>query len=99
MSKSTGLPNIVAALRHDRGRKDYEFAAIFKERHAAEPNRGWDLLQSVYDFLFKSGNASEPFGPMWVVDGRRSNAYAQSNRVSGSGVLSRNITGLPQDRW
>jgi hypothetical protein len=75
MSSSANLPSpteISAALDDCPRKEDYEFSAHFQKRHAGEPGKGWDLLQSVFGFQFRPSNASEPFAPMMVWDGRRS---------------------------
>jgi hypothetical protein len=53
-------------------KEDHEFSVLFRKRHADEPDKGWNLLQAVFEFLFQPSNASEPFAPMMVWDGKRS---------------------------
>src|ERR1700733_10004798 len=75
MSPSANLPSpteISAALDQCPKNEDHEFSALFQARHAAKPGKGWDLLQSVFGFQFQPSNASEPFAPMMVWDGKRS---------------------------
>jgi hypothetical protein len=75
MNNSAELPSthsIEAALNGCPGKEDHDFSGLFRQRHAAEPNLGWDLLDAVYSFNFQPANASEPFGPMMVLSTGRS---------------------------
>jgi hypothetical protein len=53
-------------------RVDRVYAMAFRERHATEPDTGWDVLGQVFDFLFRPQDAAAPFHPMLVMDGKRS---------------------------
>jgi uncharacterized protein DUF4209 len=75
MSIAKHIPDaneIAAALLESSEKEDHGFADVFRKRHQVEPERGWNLLQSVFGFLFQPSNASAPFQPMSVWDGRRS---------------------------
>jgi hypothetical protein len=63
----------IAATIADCGKKeDHYFASAFRKRRNQEADRGWELLEQIFSFLFRAGNASEPFGPVMQVEGRRS---------------------------
>lgn len=64
--------DIETALQESSGKEDQDFADVFRKRHTSEPERGWNLLHAVFGFLFHPNNASAPFQPMAVWDGRRS---------------------------
>lgn len=53
-------------------KEDSHLAAVFRERAEIEPQLGWQLLYDVFNFHFKPGNVAEPFGPMAVMEDRRS---------------------------
>ena len=75
MSHAKQVPpahEIAAALQESGKKEDQDFADTFRLRHATEPERGWNLLQAVFGFLFQPNNASAPFRPMSVWEGRRS---------------------------
>jgi hypothetical protein len=75
MSHANQVPpadEIAAALQESGKKEDQDFADTFRLRHATEPERGWNLLQAVFGFLFQPNNASAPFRPMSVWEGRRS---------------------------
>lgn len=63
---------IAAALQEASKKEDQDFADVFRKRHAMEPERGWNLLHAVFRFLFQPNNASAPFQPTAVWEGRRS---------------------------
>lgn len=75
MNSSAVLPpagDIDAVLNECPIKEDHEFSGFFRRRHDAEPDRGWDLLQSLYSFNFRPADAAEPFGPQSVIGDRRS---------------------------
>src|SRR5580700_778574 len=75
MSPLTQVPpasEIEVALHESSTKEDQDYASVFGKRHASEPERGWNLLHGVFGFLFKPNDASAPFHPMAVWDGRRS---------------------------
>lgn len=75
MSNANQVPpadEIVAALQESSKKEDQEFADVFRRRHSTEPEKGWNLLQAVFGFLFQPNNASAPFQPMTEWEGRRS---------------------------
>jgi len=75
MSSSVNLPEpsaISGALDQCPTKEDHEFSALFRKRYLIESDKGWDLLQAVFDFRFQPSNASEPFTPMMVWNGKRS---------------------------
>jgi tetratricopeptide (TPR) repeat protein len=75
MNSSAVLPpagDIDAVLNECPIKEDHEFSGFFRRRHDAEPDQGWDLLQSLYSFNFRPADAAEPFGPQSVIGDRRS---------------------------
>lgn len=75
MSSADRVPDdkeISAALLESPGKEDHDFAAVFRKRYESERDRGWDLLQAVFCFLFQPSNAATPFQAMSVWEGRRS---------------------------
>jgi len=44
----------------------------FRERRSGDADDGWNLLGQIFDFHFKPHNPTEPFGPMAIMEGKRS---------------------------
>jgi hypothetical protein len=66
------VSDIEVALQESATKEDQDFAEVFRKRHASEPERGCNLPHGVFGFLFRPHNASAPFQPVAVWDGRRS---------------------------
>jgi hypothetical protein len=49
-----------------------EFSKVFRERHSVSPSQNWDLLESVFNIHLRPANITEPYGPMFVMDRKRS---------------------------
>ncbi len=47
-------------------------AAAFREQRSGGNRRGWAFLAQIFDLHFRPSNQHEPFGAMYVMDGRRS---------------------------
>lgn len=62
---------IAAAIAASEKREDMSYTNVFRRR-AGELGGAWSLLADVFNLSFKSGNVSEPFGPMVQMDNRRS---------------------------
>lgn len=63
---------IVAALAESDKNEHLSYSALFRRRHIADPIRGWSLLADIFNFSFRSSNASDPFGPITRVGDKRS---------------------------
>jgi hypothetical protein len=63
---------ILAAIRGTEGRSCWEFAQSFGQMAAKSPDRGWDLLRQVFDFVLKPSAVLDPFGPISEAKGKRS---------------------------
>lgn len=63
---------ICEAIKEAGGLEDQHLSSAFQKKNESTPNSGWALLMQVFGFHFRAGNVSEPFGPMMVMDGRRS---------------------------
>jgi hypothetical protein len=63
---------ICEVIKEAGGLEDQHLSTAFQKRNESPPNSGWALLMQVFGFHFRAGNVSEPFGPMMVMDGRRS---------------------------
>src|SRR6267143_5891373 len=75
MSNPSHFPSaaeILSALREAPKEEDQDYSAVFRQRAATDPDRGWQLLADLFGFHFRADNASDPFGPMVVMDGKRS---------------------------
>lgn len=44
----------------------------FRKRRSGDADDGWNLLGQIFDFHFKPHNPTEPFGPMAIMEGKRS---------------------------
>jgi hypothetical protein len=53
-------------------KEDHHLAAAFRKRSEADPTLGWQLLHDIFSFLFKADRVAEPFGPIMVMNGKRS---------------------------
>jgi hypothetical protein len=62
---------IATAIAETDKPEDISYMSTFRRR-AAELGDGWNLLADVFNLSFRSGNVSEPFGPMVQIDGKRS---------------------------
>lgn len=62
---------ISAAIQESSAPEAHDYAAAFRKRHDAQPEMGWDFLHQLFNFHFRSENASEPFGPMMIMEGKR----------------------------
>ena len=63
---------IVATIAGCDKKEDSSFSAAFRRHHSAEPDRGWNLLADIFNFHFRVGSASNPFGPMAQMGDKRS---------------------------
>jgi hypothetical protein len=52
--------------------EDHQYATAFRAQQQKGDSEKWFLLAQIFDFHFTAGNASQPFGPMLVMDGKRS---------------------------
>jgi hypothetical protein len=52
--------------------EDHAIAEVFRGRDRAVSNSAWGLLAQIFNFHFRPGDAVAPFGPMWVMDNKRS---------------------------
>ena len=48
------------------------FAKIFREQAKLSTDKDWLIIAQVFDFHFRHSNPEEPFGPLAVLDGKRS---------------------------
>ena len=62
----------MAARQECATKEHHDFSNAFETRREKDRNVGWNLLQSVFSFHFKPGNASEPFGPISAIGQKRS---------------------------
>lgn len=68
------LPNpeeITAALDASKERECHAYATVFRNLASEHPDKDWGLLQTVFNYHFREENAAAPFGPMAVMDGKR----------------------------
>jgi len=63
---------IRAVIETAESKEDHDLARAFNARDKIEPNLGWSILGQIFDFHFRAENAAAPFGPMLVMDDRRS---------------------------
>jgi hypothetical protein len=52
--------------------EDHAIATAFRARRDGPDGRVWGLLAEIFDIHFKPSDASNPFGPMWEGNGKRS---------------------------
>lgn len=52
--------------------EDHYFAQTFRSIEGEQDAEKWKLLAQIFDFHFRAGEINEPFGPMTVMDGKRS---------------------------
>lgn len=75
MLASRYLPSadeIRLAIKATESFEDHAYAAVFRDRHNIDSNLGWDFLAQLFGFRFKPSDSADPFGPMLVMDGKRS---------------------------
>lgn len=64
--------NISQALPNAERQETHYYARAFRGRAEPQDEAKWNLLAQIFDFHFRAGNINEPFGPMAVMDSKRS---------------------------